>query len=148
MQCASLDNVDFRSFTDSSNFDFTSSRQLKDFDFTQRTVESLFHATCKLNWKATCKNVPQNICLSRTWQNSSKLRMPICFLLGVSYSKFFQMLTLTLRVKSSQFCQSQGQGCSSKLGLALKVRVMEQGQGWHLQSGLAFVVRVMGRGQS
>ena len=47
----------------------------------------------------------------------------------VSLLSFFQMLTLTPRVKSSQFYQSQGQGYRSKLGLTLKVWVTEQGQG-------------------
>ena len=61
------------------------------------------------------------------------------------------MLTLTPRVKSSQFQQSQGQSYRSKLGLTLKVWVTEQGQGQGQRSRLKLLLRVRviawGKGQ-
>ena len=70
-------------------------------------------------------------------QNSSKLCMPICFFF-VFLLIFFQMLTLTLTLKSSQFYQSwvrvtarnQGQRLGS--GLQVEVRVNPDGQGYCL----------------
>ena len=56
-QCASFRQRWFQVIYRQLKFWLHSITPPKDFNFTKRTVKSSFHATCKLSWKATCKNV-------------------------------------------------------------------------------------------